>query len=185
MDRKQHANLLRWVRKIHRALGILLFALFLIIAITGVLLGWKKNSGGYLLPATKEGTTSDLKRWLPLDSLHRVADQVMMENQGPQADLSLHRIDIRKNKGSLKFLYKKDYWEVQLDGQSGAVLGLYCRRSDWLEQVHDGSILDQYFHLEKGYIKLIYTSLMGLSLLTFSLTGFWLWFGPKWMRKMR
>ncbi|HMQ46056.1 MAG TPA: PepSY-associated TM helix domain-containing protein [Saprospiraceae bacterium] len=185
MDRKQHTNLLRLVRKIHRSLGIFLFALFLVIALTGILLGWKKHSSGYLLPDTQKGTSSDLSQWLPLDSLNQIADRAILEKLGQPTDLSLNRIDIRKDKGSAKFLYAHGYWEVQVDGKTGTVLGLNRRRSDWLEQVHDGSIVDAYFQIGKGYIKLIYTSLMGLSLLTFSLTGFWLWYGPKWMRKIR
>ena len=50
MNRKQHASFLRQVRAIHRFLGITLFALFLLIGMSGLLLGWKKNSGGYILP---------------------------------------------------------------------------------------------------------------------------------------
>ena len=30
-----------------------------------------------------------------------------------------------------------------------------------------------------GQIKLVYTSIMGTALLIFTITGFWLWYGPK------
>jgi len=33
-------------------------------------------------------------------------------------------------------------------------------------------------------IKLVYTSVMGVALLTFTITGFWLWIGPKRMRAL-
>ena len=49
--------------------------------------------------------------------------------------------------------------------------------------IHDGSILDYYIATSNGQIKLFYTSIMGLALLTFTITGFWLWYGPKRMRK--
>ena len=32
-------------------------------------------------------------------------------------------------------------------------------------------------------IKLVYTSIMGLALIIFTLTGFWLWYGPKLIKK--
>jgi len=44
-------------------------------------------------------------------------------------------------------------------------------------------VLDKYFGTKGGQIKLFYTSVMGLALLVFTVTGFWLWYGPKRMRK--
>ncbi|MCB0637170.1 MAG: PepSY domain-containing protein, partial [Lewinella sp.] len=75
------------------------------------------------------------------------------------------------------------YWEVQLDGATGEPLQVALRRSDFLEQLHDGSLFDLQLNTRGDWIKLVYTSLMGISLLTFSLTGFWLWYGPKIMRR--
>jgi uncharacterized iron-regulated membrane protein len=56
------------------------------------------------------------------------------------------------------------------------------RRSDFVENIHDGSILDRLLQTN-GIIKLIYTSIMGLALIIFVVTGFWLWYGPKRMRR--
>ena len=42
----------RMYRNLHNKAGILLLLLFLISASTGILLGWKKNSMGYLQAAT-------------------------------------------------------------------------------------------------------------------------------------
>ena len=39
----------RWYRKIHKWIGSFLFIFFFFTAVTGLLLGWKKNSNGYLL----------------------------------------------------------------------------------------------------------------------------------------
>jgi uncharacterized iron-regulated membrane protein len=33
------------------------------------------------------------------------------------------------------------------------------------------------------WIKLIYNTIMGLALILFTVTGFWLWYGPKRMRR--
>jgi hypothetical protein len=46
-NRKKQAKLLRIFRKIHRTLGASLFVFFIFISVTGVLLGWKKNTGGH------------------------------------------------------------------------------------------------------------------------------------------
>ena len=66
---------------------------------------------------------------------------------------------------------------------TGELLHIEKRRSDFIEKVHDGSILDYYFKTGKEPFKLVYTTVMGLALLIFTVTGFWLWYGPKRMRK--
>ena len=91
----------------------------------------------------------------------------------------IDRIDVRPDKGMVKFVFVEDYWGLQLDLTTGELLHIERRRSDFIENIHDGSILDYVFGISGGYLKLIYTSIMGLSLLTFTITGFWLWFGPK------
>jgi uncharacterized iron-regulated membrane protein len=185
MDRKNHATLLRAVRKIHRTTGIALFLLFLVIAVTGILLGWKKNSNEYLMPKTYKGSSTELAEWLPFSELTETAIRTLQDSLGPKISTSLDRIDARPGKGSVKFIFEAHYWEVQLDGATGKVLSVGLRRSDFLEQLHDGTLVDNALQTGSGIIKLVYTSVMGLSLITFSLTGFWLWYGPKLMRKQR
>lgn len=46
--RQRQAKLLRVFRKVHRATGALLFIFFFIVAITGLLLGWKKTAADTL-----------------------------------------------------------------------------------------------------------------------------------------
>ncbi|MBO0321969.1 PepSY domain-containing protein [Muricauda sp. CAU 1633] len=180
--RKKQARVLRIFRKIHRTTGALLFVFFFFISVTGLLLGWKKNTDGYILPKTQEGTTSNLQEWLPVDSLHTIACNTLHTSVSPNLSLELDRIDLRKDKGSVKFVFVDHFYEIQLDGATGNVLSIGQRRSDFLENVHDGSILDRYLGTS-GAIKLVYTSVMGVSLLMFTITGFWLWYGPKRMRK--
>ena len=62
--------------------------------------------------------------------------------------------------------------------------GFERRRSDFIENIHDGSILDHLTGTSGEQIKLVYTSMMGVALLTFTITGFWLWIGPRRMRSM-
>ena len=182
-NRQSQAKLLRTSRKVHRTTGALLFVFFFFISVTGLLLGWKKHSDGFLLSKSYNGTSKDLKDWLPIDSLYQNACIILHDSIAADLSLDLDRIDIRKDKGMVKFVFTDHFWGIQLDGATGRLLHIERRRSDFIEKIHDGSILDYYFETTNGQIKLVYTSIMGLALFTFTLTGFWLWYGPKRMRK--
>ncbi|MHA3047652.1 DNA mismatch repair protein [Riemerella anatipestifer] len=181
--RKKQAALLRSFRKIHRITGALLFVFFFFISVSGLLLGWKKHSGGFILSKSYKGTSTELKDWLPLDSLHRNACKILHDSISPDLSLELDRIDVRKDKGMVKFVFSHHFWGVQLDGSTGKLLHIERRRSDYLEKIHDGSIIDFYLGTDGSPFKLIYTTVMGIALLIFTITGFWLWYGPKRMRK--
>lgn len=183
-QRAQQARVLRLARKIHRTTGALLFVFFFVVAITGLLLGWKKHSGGRILPKSWKGTSTDLKDWLPLDCLHTNACRILHDSVSAALSPELERIDVRKDKGMVKFVFVDHYWGIQLDGATGKLLHIERRRSDIIENIHDGSILDYYFETSGEQIKLIYTTVMGGALLIFTITGFWLWYGPKRMRKL-
>lgn len=180
--RKKQAQTLRTFRKIHRLTGALLFVFFFVVAVTGIFLGWKKHSGGLILPKSYKGTSTDLKTWQPLDKLSDMAAQILSDSVDANLSTELNRIDVRKSKGMLKFTYTEHHWEIQLDGRTGDLLNIGKRHSDWIENVHDGSIVDNFLGT-KGWFKLFYTTLMGLALLLFTITGFWLWYGPQKMRK--
>jgi hypothetical protein len=45
---KKIAAKTRWHRKYHRKIAAVLMAFFLFVAVTGLLLGWKKTPGGWL-----------------------------------------------------------------------------------------------------------------------------------------
>ena len=181
-QRKQQADILKLARKLHRTTGALLFIFFFIVASTGLLLGWKKHSGGIILPKSYEGTSLEMKNWLPVDVLHRKAVAVAHKQISPDISLELERIDFRPDKGMVKFVFVEDFWGVQLDCATGELLHIERRRSDFIEKVHDGSILDYWIDSGDGYIKLFYTTLMGSALLLFTISGFWLWYGPKRFR---
>jgi len=181
-NKQQQAKILRLFRKIHRTTGALLFVFFFIVSITGFLLGWKKNTGGLILAKTHVGSSTDLKNWLPIDSLNKIASRILHDSVSPELSQELDRIDIRKDKGMVKFIFKEKYWGIQLDGATGKLLHIERRRADFVENIHDGSIVDYYFKTD-GQFKLIYTTIMSLALLIFTVTGFWLWYGPKRMRR--
>ena len=184
-ERQHQAKLLRVFRKIHRTTGACLFAFFFIISLTGLLLGWKKHSGGLILSKSHKGTSTDLKDWLPIDSLHKNACKILHDSISAKLSLRLNRIDIRQDKGMVKFTFLDHFWGLQLDGTTGQLLHIERRRSDFIESLHDGSILDHYFGTDHEQIKLVYTSIMGVALFVFTITGFWLWYGPKRMRRRK
>lgn len=133
------------------------------------------------MPETQQGTTKDLKQWLSLDSLTTIANTASRKSF-PSESNQIDKIEVRKTNGVVKYTFKDHYGEIQLDGATGKTLSVGTRATDFLEQVHDGSILDRYFGTGNGEFKVIYSTLMGLSLLVFIITGFWLWYGPKRMK---
>lgn len=182
-NRNKQAQRLRTFRKIHRFTGASLFALFFVVSITGLLLGWKKHSGGTILPKSYSGTSTNLKDWLPIDSLHRRACAILHDSVSADLSLELERIDMRPDKGMVKFVFVDHYWGIQLDAATANLLHVERRRSDFIENIHDGSVLDYLLETDGEWIKLIYTSVAGVALFTFTFTGFWLWLGPKRMRR--
>lgn len=181
--RKKQARIIRIARKLHRTSAIVLFVFFFIVAITSVLLGWKKHSGDYLMPGTREGVSENLQQWMPLYKLDSIAYRVLQDSLGTTSAPQIDRMDVRKDKGIVKFTFVDSYMEVQLDGTTGKPLSVGVRRSDFIENVHDGSILDQVFNTGNEIFKFLYSTIMGVGLFLFTLTGFWLWYGPKRMKK--
>jgi len=177
-------KLINVFRKIHRITAVYLFVVFFIVSITGLLLGWKKHSGGIILAESYKGTSSDFKKWLPIDSLYLNASKIFHDSISSTLPSELERIDIRKEDGMIKFVFNEGFWGIQLDGVTGKLLHIERRRADFIEKIHDGSIID-YYSGTNGVFKLVYTSVIGLALLVFTITGFWLYFGPKRLRKLK
>lgn len=170
---------IRWYRKIHRLTGFYLFAFLLIVAITGILLGWKKNSFGIISADNHVGTTVSTNQWLPVFELNEIANQQLKLHTNHAISTALDRIDISPDKGQIKFIYKNNYYAIQLDGANGNLLLVEYRLADLLENIHDGSILDKILQTNTNFFKLTFTSITGLAIVLFSFTGFWLYYGPK------
>ncbi len=180
--RQQQAKTIRGFRKIHRVSGIFSFAFLFLVGLTGILLGWKKNSRGIILAKTETGISNDPKSWLSIDSLYKKATVYILDSMPEKLHHEIDRLDIRPDKGIVKLTFKEHYYGLQLDATSGKVLRVERRNADIIEHIHDGSIVDKFLGIKDGWFKLFYTTLMGLSLLMFTVTGFWLWYGPKRMK---
>ncbi len=181
--RSKQASTIRTFRKLHRITASVLFVFFFIMAATGILLGLKKHSGELIQDKTYAGVSTNLQEWLPLDSLYTNACTAFRDSISTFLPLEIDRVDVRAEKGTVKFIFAKGFWGVQIDGATGKVLHVERRKSDFIEMLHDGSIVDYYLGIPHGMFKLIYTLIMGIALLLFTITGFWLWYGPKRMRR--
>ncbi len=126
-DTKQLAKTTRTHRKLHRIFGTWLLIFFFLMASTGLLLGWKKHSGGLILPKTERGISTNLEDWLSYDSLNTLARHALAENFADNRSAALDRIDARPDKGIVKFVFKHHYTEIQLDATTGRVLAVNQR----------------------------------------------------------
>jgi len=171
----------RLYRKLHKWVAVPLFAFMFLMGLTGLLLGWKKHTG--LLPPTAKGASAEVAAWLPIDSLQRIAQTYATDSL--QKSAAIDRIDIRPQKGIAKIVFADHFSELQLDCTTGEILAVNARYSDILEKIHDGSILDYFFQTSNEQLKLTYTTMVALGLLLLSFSGFWLWYNPKRMRKMK
>jgi len=168
---------LRKFRVVHRYLGLTLAIFLLISAVTGILLSLKKDIAA-IQPVTQKGVEKDLQKWKPLPELAQIAKTVLAKHQPDQMDNPIDRMDVRPSKGIVKVLFKNDNWEVQLDGSTGTVKSIDIRYSDWIESIHDGSIVSDAF-------KLVSMNFLGWGALLLIVSGFWLWYGPKRLRFLR
>jgi len=169
---------LRWFRRIHKWLGIPLIVFFLLIGITSILLAWKKKAE--LLPPTLK-TKVENGTWILPSEMVKIGEGEMRKLG---RDSEVDRIDIRPDKGTAKVTFKTHFTEVQVDGFSGEVLSVETRHSDWIEKVHDGSIIDFYTTGDEG-AKLTYSTLVSLGLIFLAISGFYLWYYPKLIRKIK
>ena len=159
-------------------MGIPLILFFLVIGVTSILLAWKKKVE--LLPPTLETKVKN-GTWLRPSEIVAIGEQEMVKLG---EDSEVDRIDIRPDKGTAKVTFKKHFTEVQVDGYSGEVLSIATRHSDWIEKVHDGSIVDFYTTGDEG-AKLTYSTLVSIGLILLACSGFYLWYYPKLLRKMK
>lgn len=176
-------SLLHSSRVLHRRIAILLFAFFAIIAITGLMLGWKSLFTRTLYEDRSSRPSADMRKWLPLDSLERAA-VFALKTHLDKGTGHAQRIEMRPGKGYIYF-YFSDNYNVQVDGLSGKPLVIEQKQAAWIQDLHDGAILDEWFGGKSAIAKKTYSSVTGLALLFLTITGFYLWYKPKMIRRSR
>jgi uncharacterized iron-regulated membrane protein len=162
-------------RKTHRWAAVLIALPFLLVVISGLLLQVKKQVA-WVQPETKKGAGK-----IPTVSMN---DILKAASSVPEASVhswdDIERIDARPRDGIIKIQCKNRY-EVQVDFQTGEVVQVAYRRSDFIETLHDGSWFGD---AAKLYIFLP----MAFMLLGLWATGLYLFVLPyavKWRRRLK
>jgi len=175
------AKFTRAYRRLHKWVAVPLFLFMFIIGGTGVLLGWKKQAN--LRPPTQMGESPDSGNWLSLYRIEGMAKKYTVEHLG--LDPAIDRIDVRPGKGIAKIIFKNHYTELQMDLTNGKVLSSGTRYHDVIEDIHDGTIVDRLIGSDGEPFKVTYTTLTSVGLMVLSFSGFWLWYNPKRIRKIK
>ncbi len=160
------------IRKLHRWGALITFLPVMVIFLTGVFLQLKKD-WAWVQPPTQAGTPYELE--LTWEELLAAAQGAAEAEIASWEDVD--RLDVRPDKGVVK-VRAKNRWEVQIDLGSGEVLSSTYRRSDLIEDLHDGS----WFHDQaKSWIWLP-TAIILCGILA---TGAYLWILPHSVRRRR
>ena len=124
----------KWTRKTHYWGAFIILLPVLIISITGIFLQLKKEVE-WIQPSTKSGEISNNPS-ISFDEILEAAKKVEEANIQSWGDID--RLDVRIDKGIVK-VRSRNRWEVQIDTFSGEVIQAAYRRSDIIEELHDGS----------------------------------------------
>ncbi len=137
-----------------------------------------KKDVAIIQPPTQKGVSKDLTTWMPIAELSTLAEKALHEAHPDQQNNTIKRLDVRPSKGIAKAIFEEGNWEVQIDGTDGSIKSIAKRYSDWIESLHDGSIVNDVF-------KLISMNILGIGLFFMIMTGLWLWYGPKRYRALK
>jgi|TARA_B110000116_G_scaffold70961_1_gene61408 hypothetical protein len=166
----------KWSRKTHYWGSFVISIPVLLIIISGILLQLKKQVH-WIQPPTQKGQIQNNPS-ISFDDILNAIKTVDEININSWNDVD--RLDFRLEKGIVK-VRGKNRWEVQVDTQTKKVLQVAYRRSDLIEQLHDGS----WFHPK---VKLYIFLPSGIILFILWLTGIYMLILPytlKWKKKKR
>ena len=167
-------SLKRLLRQVHYWLSLAVAVPAVIIFVAGILLMLKKEIA-WIQPPTTSGIVSNE---VPEISFEEMLDAA---RQHPEAEIrewaDIDRIDLRVGKGVAK-LRANSGWEVQVDTHNGEVFSVAYRRSDLIEQIHDGSFFS-------GEVKLYIFLPTGISLTLMWGTGLYLFLLPRFRKKKK
>lgn len=128
-----------------------------------------KKEVNWIQPPTSKGVVSNE---IPAISFETMLNVSRLHSEAEISEWSdIDRIDVRAGKGIAK-IRSHSGWEVQVDTNSGDVLNVAYRRSDTIEQIHDGS----YFSDTVKYFVFLPT---GFLLIVMWATGVYLFLLPR------
>ncbi|MGB0262644.1 MAG: PepSY domain-containing protein [Henriciella sp.] len=165
-------NLKRQLRQIHYWLSLAIAIPAGIMFVAGGFLMLKKEIS-WIQPPTARGIVSNQ---LPdIDYEQMLATARLHPEAGITQWSDIDRIDLRVDKGIAK-LRAHTGWEVQVDTHTGEALNVAYRRSDLIEQIHDGSFFSD-------SVKLFIFLPTGILLILMWGTGLYLFFLPRFRKK--
>jgi uncharacterized iron-regulated membrane protein len=163
----------RLLRQIHYWISLPLLVTIFVIAATGSVLALKKNFAA-LQPPTQSGSApGELQR--PIADL--IAAVASVPGHGGISWKDVERIDVRPEDGVAKVILHSRT-EVQVDIATGKVLQVGYRTSDFIETIHDFSVLG-------GAWKYILSFGSGIALLIMAGTGAYLFLLPMLAKRRR
>jgi uncharacterized iron-regulated membrane protein len=133
----------RLFRQVHYWLSLAVFVPAAIMFVAGGFLMLKKEIE-WIQPGTERGVA---EAQLPQVSFEQMLDAARAHPEAGIEEWSdIDRIDVRVDRGIAK-LRGNSGWEVQVDTQTSEVLKVAYRRSDVIEQIHDGSFFADWVKL--------------------------------------
>lgn len=159
----------------HKWAGIILALVFTNIAITGTLLLVKKQFA-WIQPPTMRGEAGGVETFITNQQLFAA---IFAEGHPDFTGLAdIDRIDFQPRRSLFKVVSLHHNAELQICAVTGKVLSVDVRRSDLIEQIHDGQFFAPWFH---QWVMPVVAC--GLLFMVFS--GLWMWVEPMVRRKKR
>lgn len=165
----------RWLWLLHRWIGVTAGLVLLLTAATGFLLLVKKDYA-WLQPPTVAGEPGPAAALRPLSEVYAAVFALGLPEFRSEEDIA--RIDFRPAKRVHKVISVHDHTEVQVCATTLRTSGPNPRRSDWLEQVHDGSFFGEVVHVWL-------MPAVAVSLLYLGVSGYVMWLWPKLLRRRK
>ncbi len=172
----------RLLWEVHKWIGITAGIVLLVSATTGFFLLIKKKYD-WIQPPSEAGTPGAPEDRASFAQLYSsIFDHTCEEHpQGfPafQAHEDIERFDVRPDKNIIKVRSHVDWMEVQLDFTTGEVLNHHYmpRNSDWIEQLHDGQLIAEWWY-EWGM------PVIAICFLLMVFTGYLIWLWPKYVKR--
>lgn len=156
--------------EVHKWIGLAIGVVLIGSALTGLLLLVKKDFE-WIQPPTRTGTAAaNPTEFRPLHEVFDAAFTAGVPQLRSMADVD--RVDFRPDKGIHKIRSVHDHVEVQVDAVTLEVSPPGIRRSDWLEQLHDGSWFGSGAHDW-------FMPAFAVLLVVLSITGYLIWLWPR------
>ena len=159
----------------HKWVGIVLALVFMNMAVTGLLLLVKKQYD-WIQPTMQKGAEGEIADYITIEQLFAAVLAAGHEDFPSVEDID--RVDFRPGKRVHKVISVHHNSELQIDAVTGQILSNKMRRSDLLEQIHDGSFFGTWTH--DWLMPLAATGLFFLSA-----SGLYLWLQPKFRKKTK